>query len=113
MKLIARDKNIKTRPPSEVIGITRDGWVVTKDGAFGDIGEDCEVDIEIKEYVKDFRAKHGLSQQELAWMLGKSRQTINTYERNNKSVTLRDFMIMASYMTDDKFEGLKRFVLDH
>ncbi len=40
MNLIAKTKTKNGKEPSEVVGITRDGWVVTKDGAFGDIGED-------------------------------------------------------------------------
>ena len=110
MKLIAKDKHNKKREPSEVIGITRDGWVVTKDGAFGDVHQDCEVDIEIGDYIKQFREKHGLSQQEVGWMLGKSRTSIIYYEKSSRELTLREFMILASYIPDNKFEKLKRII---
>lgn len=111
MKLIAKDKNNKKRLPSEVIGITRDGWVITKDGAFGDLGEDCEVEIELADFLVDFRKKHNLSQKEIGWMLGKSRTSIIYYEKSTKQLTLREFLILASYIPDNEFSKLKKSLI--
>lgn len=111
MKLIATSKN-KNRTPnqSEVIGITGDGWVVTKDGAFGDVHQDCEVNIEIGDYIAKFRKENGLSQQHVGWMLGKSRTSIIYYEKSSKELTLREFMILASYIPENIFSKLKKFI---
>lgn len=102
LKLIAKDKHNKRRTPSEVLSITRDGWVITKDGTYGDLGVDCEVALEIPVTIKQFRKEHGLSQQELGWMFGKSRQTIITYEQENHDITLREYLIMTKLKTNQE-----------
>jgi DNA-binding XRE family transcriptional regulator len=106
MKLTAKNKyNKKT---SEVIGITRDGWCVTKNGAFGDVGEDCEIELDFKQYIKDFRKEHKLSQQELAWMLGKCRTTVIALEKGVGDITLKDFLIMSKLLQDNYFEEIAK-----
>lgn len=107
MKLIAKDKHNKKRPPSEVIGITRDGWVLTKDGAFGDVNKDCVFILDMKGVIKEFRKKHGLSQQELGWMFGKTRQTIMSMEKG-RDMSLKEFFILSSFVPDNVFQQMKK-----
>lgn len=107
MKLTAIDKHDKKRKPSEVIGITRDGWVIGKDGAFGDNGEDCELAVEMKGYLKDFRKENNLSQQEVAWMLGLSRSTYITLEQNKRGLSLKEFLILSHFLPDTKFDSFR------
>jgi len=107
MKLIAIDKHNKKRPPSEVIGITRDGWVVCKDGAFGDHEEDCEIKVDMKNYLKDFRKENDLTQQEVAWIIGVSRPTYITLEQNKRGLSLKEFLILSHYLPDTQFSKLR------
>lgn len=106
MKLTAKNKHNKK--VSDVIGITKDGWCVTMDGAFGDVGEDCEIILDFKEYIKSFRKEHKLSQQELGWMLGKSRTTIIGLEKGKGELTLKDFLTMSKLLPDNYFEELSK-----
>lgn len=107
MKLIARDKHNKKRPVSEVIGITRDGWVVSKDGAFGDNGIDCELEVEMVNYLKDFRKENNLTQQEVAWILGISRPTYITLEQNKRGISLKEFLLLSHFLPDTQFSKLR------
>jgi DNA-binding XRE family transcriptional regulator len=106
MKLQAKNKHNKK--VSEVIGVTRDGWCVTKDGAFGDVGEDCDLVLDFKEYIKSFRKNHKLSQQKLSWMLGKSRTTIINLEKGIGDLSLKDFITMSKLLQDNYFEELTK-----
>lgn len=106
MKLIARNK--RNKKVSDVIGITRDGWCVTTDGAFGDVGEDCEILLNFQEYIKSFRKEHKISQQELAWMLGKCRTTIIQLEQGKGELSLKDFLIMSKLLSDNYFDELAK-----
>lgn len=94
--------------------VKRDGWVITKEGAYGDLGDDCEITLDMTDYLKEFRAKLGLSQQEIAWMLGVTRTTYLNIEKGNfRDLTLREFLILASYVpeTENIFQTLRSTIL--
>lgn len=107
MKLIAIDKHNKKRKPSEVIGIKRDGWVITEDGAFGDYGPDCDIEVDLKGYLKNFRISNEMSQQEMAWMLNLGRTTYINLEKGKREITLKEFLILSIFLPDTEFYKLK------
>ena len=108
MKLLAKDKHNEKRKESEIIGITRDGWVITKDGSFGDSGIDCEILLNISSYLKKFRKSNDMTQQELSWMLGRSRTTVVAMEQGKAELSLKDFLILAYYIPDNEFGKLRK-----
>jgi DNA-binding XRE family transcriptional regulator len=107
MKLIAKDKNILTRKKSEITGITRDGWVVTKDGAFGDLGSDCDIELDMTDYLKRFRKIRRLSQKEMGWILGVSRPAYWNCENGKRDLSLKEFLILSYVREDNEFEELR------
>lgn len=100
MKLIATSKHRKEEP-SDVIAITRDGWVATKNGAFGDNAIDCDIKLDgEKEYVQAVIKRLDLTQQELAWILGISRPTAISIIHGKRELSLREYLILQLTVND-------------
>jgi predicted XRE-type DNA-binding protein len=94
MKLTATSKH-REEEPRDVVAITRDGWVATKQGAAGDNNIDCDIKLEgEKEYIQSVMRRLDLTQQELAWILGISRPTANTLANGGRELTLREYFIL-------------------
>ena len=104
MKLTATSKHRKEQP-RDVVAITRDGWVATKQGGAGDNAIDCIIELEgQKEYVQSLMQRLDLTQQELAWILGISRPTANTLANGNRELSLKEYLILQ--LTVDNIERL-------
>jgi len=87
--------SITNQKESNLDHITRDGWVVTDNGAFGDHGEDCTITLNTSEYLKKFRKDRRLSQQEMSWILGITRPVYSSMELNKgRELTLREYLIL-------------------
>lgn len=94
-ELIAIDLHKKRKSP--VVVVSRDGWVITEDGAFGDNKEDCKIVwTEQINYLKSLRKEKGLSQEEMSWILGVSRTTYIAYEQGNQEISHKEFLISKS-----------------
>lgn len=92
LDLIAISKNRKES--SSVVAVSRDGWVVTENGAMGDHKQDCNIVwAEQKNYIKTLREHKNISQQELAWILGVSRSTVIAYEKGKAEMTHKEFLL--------------------
>jgi hypothetical protein len=88
-------KNKHNRKSSELDYITRDGWVVGKDGlGYGDHVEDCEINADIGSFLKEFRKDRGLLQEEMAWILGIDKSSYIRREHNKVDMTLREYLIL-------------------
>lgn len=93
-ELIALSKNRKEK--SSVVAITRDGWVMTENGTMGDNQEDCVIKWEWDVnggYIKNLRIEKGLTQQEMAWILGISRPTYIFLEQGKRELTHKEYLI--------------------
>lgn len=77
---------------SEVLYINRDGWVVTRDGAFGDNGEDCTLYIDLD--LRSIRKTAKLSQQEMAWIIGSTRATYHAKEKGTTRLFLAEYFAL-------------------
>jgi len=108
MKLLAKSKHKIKKGKSEVIGITRDGWTITENGTYGDVHVDCEIELDMTGYLKEFRTTQGLSQQEMAWILGVARTTYILYEKGRQEISLREFMMIAAYVPDSNFKQMQK-----
>lgn len=107
MKLIATSKNRKQQ--SEVLCVTRDGWVVTRTGAMGDNGEDCVLSVKGgAEFAQSFVDKLKLTHVELSWTLGISRPTVSALLAGKRELTLQDYLILCRLVDDipPKIESL-------
>ena len=103
--LIAKSKNHKKQSP--VVSVKRDGWVITKDKAYGDNGEDCEIVLDVTKWLKKVRFIHGMSQQEMAWVLGITRTTYINLEQGKRELTLKEYMLIEKIVI--KPEQVNRF----
>lgn len=104
MKLTATSRHRKENP-RDVVAITRDGWVATKQGASGDNAIDCDIKLEgEKEYVQTVMKRLDLTQQELAWILGISRPTALALAHGKRELSLREYFILQ--LTVDNVERL-------
>lgn len=104
MKLTAKSRHRK-ESPRDVVAITRDGWVATKQGAYGDNAIDCDIQLEgEKEYVQSVMKRLDLTQQELAWILGISRPTALALAHGKRELSLREYFILQ--LTVDDVERL-------
>lgn len=93
LKLTVNSIHNKKQAPLD--HITRDGWVVTDSGAFGDHEQDCTIQLDMTEYLKKFRKDRRLSQQEMAWILGISRPTYSAIENGtSRQLTLKEYLIL-------------------
>ena len=93
MKLIAKSKHRKTQ--SEVLCVTRDGWVVTRDGAMGDNGSDCTLEVNgDAKFTQDIVDRLDLTHIELSWTLGISRPSVSALLGGKRKLTLRDYLIL-------------------
>jgi DNA-binding XRE family transcriptional regulator len=93
IKLIAVSKNRKQK--SEVVSITKDGWVITKDGAFGDINEDCTVELKLGTFLKKLRKENDLTQQDVSNLFDISRCTYIACEQDKSEITLKQFLLFS------------------
>jgi DNA-binding XRE family transcriptional regulator len=94
MKLTATSKH-RLIPPQEVIAITRDGWVCTKEGALGDNGVDCNIALEgEREFVRSIMKRLNLTQEELGWVLGISRPTALALAHGRRGLSLKEYMML-------------------
>lgn len=109
MKLIAISKNSKKK--SEVIGITNDGWVLTKDGAFGDLNVDCSIELTLGGFLKEFREKNNLTQQEVAWIMGASRASYIGYEKDKVEMTLKQFLLLSHYIPENMWTKMRKQII--
>lgn len=86
--------SLHKKKASKVIMLSRDGWVVTQDGAFGDNRFDCKIvwNNQIT-YLKELRKQKKLSQQEMSWILGISRPSYIGLEQGKQELTHKAWLI--------------------
>jgi DNA-binding XRE family transcriptional regulator len=114
MKLIAISKNKKRVPrESEVISITTDGWVVTKDGAFGDNGQDCEIELEARSYLRKIRKDFEMSQLQMAQVLGVTRATYINYEKGKTDISLKQFLTLTYLIKDNEWAKMREKIINN
>ena len=93
MRLIAKSNHQEKE--AEVLAVTRDGWVITETGAYGDNGVDCNISLEGEvEYIRSVKRRLSLSQQEIAWILNVSRPTVSELLKGKRGLTLREYAIL-------------------
>ena len=91
-ELIAYSNHHKKQ--SQVIMVSRDGWVITNDGVFGDNKSDCKIKWENQVvHLKNLRKEKKLSQQEMTWILGLSRPTYIKLEQGRTELSHKEYLI--------------------
>lgn len=91
MPLIAYSKNQNKSSP--VACVTCDGSIITHDGGYGDLNVDCHVEWDQSTYLKTLREHKRMTQKEMAWCLGVSRQTYIKMECGNSEMTHKSYLL--------------------
>ena len=91
-ELVVYSKHKKEK--SKLVIISRDGWVVTENGAMGDNGSDCEIVWENQSnYLKNIRLSKNLTQLEMAFILGIARTSYISLEKGRQEMTHKQYLI--------------------
>lgn len=93
-ELICKTRHKNGQKQSQVVAISRDGWVISKDGAFGDNEQDCDIEWGNQvEHLRNLRKSKGLTQQEMAWIFGVTRQTYMKMEKGKAEMTHKQYLL--------------------